>query len=719
MRTGRHHHASSWTAVFTVVAVALFAPASNSVVTAQAPPSGGFLVAPFAGLGGSPGSADGPLAIARFNDPRGLAFDGIGNLYVAESGNHTVRKIAPDGIVSTLAGLAGTIGSTDGTGADARFSGPKGLALAPDGALFVADTDNSTIRKVTAAGVVTTFAGLAGAIGSVDGPGATARFNQPWGITVDGSGNVLVADTFNHTIRKITPAGVVSTISGAPLAPGTTDGPAADARFFLPNGLAIGSDGTLYIGDEVNHTVRKMTPGGLVSTLAGMPGVSGAADGTGSDARFNETEDVVVDGGGNVFVVDEDNFTLRRITPAGVVTTIAGMPGVPGNADGVGTTARFGEMDAIVLDRTGRLFVTDIDNDTIRMVIRQDLVANGDFSGGRTGWSVWQEPDIVWSVAGGVFQFRKANPTSTPSQQAAVFQETGLTALQGAPLVAQFDLGNTSGVRKRLTVLVINGTFSDLAVCTFWLPASAALQTYRMRAHTTQAWTNAAIYFYAASDNLAGDTGNYLLDNVSFRDGPATQSTGRTDCVDPTAPTALGGAASSTLLSNGGFDTGVLAPWTTFGDLNQRISGGVFEFTRPGAPGVPAGVILQATGAAMAVNQVMTATFQLGNSSTVRKRVTVLVHENDFSDLSACTFWLPAGLPLSSYTVRTFATKAWTNATLSFYAGTTGTEEWIRLDNVTFQRTSTAITVGTECFEPSESPSANQGSAAATWGLSR
>jgi hypothetical protein len=251
---------------------------------------------------------------------------------------------------------------------------------------------------------------------------------------------------------------------------------------------------------------------------------------------------------------------------------------------------------------------------------------------------------------------------------------------------------------------VIDSTFSDLAVCTFWLPPSAPLRTYRLRTHTTLAWTNASIYFYAASENAMGDAGNYLLDNVSLRDGAAAQSIGRTDCVDPTAPSSpAGGTASASLVTNGGFDV-ELTPWAVFGDLTSRITSGVFEFLRPGTAGVPAGAVLQATNAPMTANQVMTATFQLGNSSAVRKRVTVLLHENDFSDLAACSFWVPPGQALSSYTIRSFATKAWVNATISFYAGTSGPEAWIRLDNVTFQRTPAVTTVGTECLEPGESP---------------
>jgi hypothetical protein len=270
-----------------------------------------------------------------------------------------------------------------------------------------------------------------------------------------------------------------------------------------------------------------------------------------------------------------------------------------------------------------------------------------------------------------------------------------------APLVAQFDLGNSSSVRKRISVLVLDSNFSDLAVCTFWIPANTPLTTYQMKTHTTQAWANASIYFYAASAGSNG--GYYRLDNVSMHylplpvAGPGADA--RTECVDPTAPVPPGGPDSGDLLVNGDFGTGSLTPWGTFGTITWQISGGIFEFIKPTST-PPAGVVLQPTGQAMTANQLISATFQLGNSSGVRKRVTVLLHDNDFSDLSACTFWLAPGQPLSTYTYKAFATKAWTNATLSVYPATVGAQQWMQLDNATLKRTPAATNLGAECIEP-------------------
>jgi N-acetylneuraminic acid mutarotase len=337
-----------------------------------------------------------------------------------------------------------------------------------------------------------------------------------------------------------------------------------------------------------------------------------------------------------------------------------------------------------------------------------EMVANGDFSQPfPSGWAVFEEPDIIYSVVGGVFQYHRANPTTTPSGQAVVFQNTGFPVAANAALRATFDIGNSSTARKRISVLIIDSNFSDLSVCTFWLAPGAPLATYTMRTRTTRPWANAAIYFYAATKGADG--GEYLLDNVSLTTQPSL-TTSRTDCVDPFMPTPLGGAPGPNLIVNGDFSTGAASPWATFGVINSQVAGGVMEFIRPApAPAQPAGTVFQATGQAMTANQFLTTTFQLGNSSAVRKRVTVLmVSEGAFSDLAACTFWLTPGQPLQTYTMLSRTTQAWTDATLYFYAATVGNETWIRLDNVTLTRTPATPMLGTECIEPGEP-------AAGTW----
>jgi len=279
--------------------------------------------------------------------------DSAGNVYVADTFNHAIRKMAPAGVVTTLAGLAGSWGSTDGTGSDARFMRPMGVAVDSTGNVYAADTFNQTIRKVTPEGVTTTLAGLAGSNGSADGTGSAARFAQPFGVACDAAGNVYVADGLNHTIRKVTPAGVVTTLAGLAGDRGSADG-TGTARFDVPSSVTVDSADNVYVSDLRNQTIRKVTPAGVVTTLAGLAGVPGGADGTGNHARFNRPFGVAVDSTGNVYVAEESNHTVRKVTPAGVVTTLAGLAGSYGSADGTGSAARFYGPEGMAVGRFGQ-----------------------------------------------------------------------------------------------------------------------------------------------------------------------------------------------------------------------------------------------------------------------------------------------------------------------------------------------------------------------------
>ena len=339
-------------------------------------------IATLAGLAGSSGSADGTRSAARFYNPEGVAVDGSGNVYVGDTSNNTIRKITPSGVSSTLAGLAGSPGSTDGTGSAARFYHPYGVAVDGSGNIYVADSYNNTIRKITPIGIVSTLAGLAGSAGSTDGTGSAARFYRPSGVAVDISGNVYVADSSNSTIRKVTSAGVVSTLAGLAGSTGSADGTGSAARFYQPRGVAVGGSGNLYVGDTSNHTIRRITPAGVVSTLAGLAGSSGSADGTGSAAGFYQPRGVAVDGSENIYVADVYNHTIRMITPSGVVGTPAGLAGTSGSADGTGSAARFNRPYGVAVDSSGHVYVADTNNYTIRSsvtppVITSPATANG------------------------------------------------------------------------------------------------------------------------------------------------------------------------------------------------------------------------------------------------------------------------------------------------------------------------------------------------------
>ena len=344
------------------------ADTANSTIRAI---SGG-AVTTIAGAAQLVGSADGAATAARFDLPGGLAV-GAGGVAVADTSNSTVRLLA-GGQVTTLAGSAGETGSTDGASWTARFDDPTGIGVSAAGVVYVADTVNSTIRAVAPDGVVSTLAGSPGLVGSADGAGAAARFDDPYGVAVDAAGTIYVADTFNDTIRAITPAGAVTTFAGSPGLAGSTDATGSSARFDHPYGIAVDAAGNLYVADTGNSTIRKITPAGAVTTLAGSPGLVGSADGTGAAARFDDPYGVAVDAAGTVYVSDTFNDTLRAITPAGAVTTLAGTAGVPGSADGTGAAARFDQPYGITVDAAGSVYVADTGNSTVRRVTPAGVV---------------------------------------------------------------------------------------------------------------------------------------------------------------------------------------------------------------------------------------------------------------------------------------------------------------------------------------------------------
>jgi sugar lactone lactonase YvrE len=280
-----------------------------------------------AGSAGVAGSADGAGTAARFNTPNYLTQARDGRIAIGDFSNSTIRLVATNGDVSTLAGSPGAFGFADGSGSAARFNGNGGVAFDSAGNLFVSDWDNHVIRRITPAGVVSTFAGTAGAAGSTDGTGAAARFSNPNGLAIDAADNVYVVDWGNHTLRKITPAGVVSTLAGSPGVPGSADGSGAAARFRTPGAVAVDAAGNLYVTDMFNHAIRKVTPAGDVSTLAGTLGLSGTVDAVGSAARFEQPAWIASAADGTLFVVSATGDTVRRVSSGGAVSTVVGVAG--------------------------------------------------------------------------------------------------------------------------------------------------------------------------------------------------------------------------------------------------------------------------------------------------------------------------------------------------------------------------------------------------------
>ncbi|BDU68956.1 hypothetical protein GETHOR_10570 [Geothrix oryzae] len=422
-----------------------------------------------AGVPDQTGSADGVGASALFNYPKGLAVDAAENIYVADTGNHTIRLVTPQGQVSTLAGSPGMTGRIDGAGISARFVRPSGLVVDASGSLLVVDSGNWAVRSITPGGVVTTrapwpttlplwnpnalalgpdgslfvggenaiaritpagavsiFAGVEGKLGWVDGPGATARFSTISGLTVDAAGQVLVADyqnsairaikpdgevttlagqrrpalfgpvnfgmdaagnvflpASNNTILKITPAGTVSTYAGVPNQSGALDGPASQALFGAAVSTAVDGSGNVFVTDALNATLRKITPAGQVTTVAGAAGQTGTQDGLGSQARFSAPAGLAADAQGNLYVTDGN--AIRRMGPDGLVTTLAGMAGQAGSTDGIGASARFDHPYGLAVDPSGILFVADFGNAAIRRISPEGGVTTLRFTLGSAG----------------------------------------------------------------------------------------------------------------------------------------------------------------------------------------------------------------------------------------------------------------------------------------------------------------------------------------------
>ncbi len=314
--------------------------------------------------GSSTGSQDGQGTNAQFDFPNGITIDATGNLYVADFGNHRIRKITPTGFVTTVAGF--TFGFENGQGILAKFFHPQDVTIDASGRLFIADRSNDKIRTISTTGFVNTITGNNS--GFSNGNQFDAKFNQPEGIVIDASGNLFVADTGNKRIRRIvslfqTP--MTSTFAGSGSI-GSTDGQGLAASFNSPSDIAIDLQGNLFISDF--NLIRKISSTGLVTTIAGSSSgiVGGFADGPGSVAKFDRPIGMVCDSNGNLFIADSRNNKIRKISPSGVVTTVAGT--TQGFSDGNVLTAQFSQVKDVTIDAQGNLYVTDASNDRIRKI---------------------------------------------------------------------------------------------------------------------------------------------------------------------------------------------------------------------------------------------------------------------------------------------------------------------------------------------------------------
>lgn len=510
---------------------------------------------------GKAGNADGVGNSAAFNQPSAVAIDAFNNVYVADTGNYLIRKITPTGVVTTIAGTLGSSGSTDGDGSVATFTDLQGIVVSVDGKtlyvndqhrvralqfnpgtttytvstyvgapvgnafsighaiglamgssnkLFLSDRDSDTIQQVTNTGGTvanSTYAGVSPPSsetplpGYVEGVQTAARFSSPSGLALDASGNLLVADQANSLVRKVSPTGITSAMAGLASTPGIANGPGPSARLSAPNGLATDNSGNTYIVDSTANTVRVISPAGIVSTLAGTANVTGSADGTGTAATFNNPNGVAVDGSGNLYVTDTGNSTIRRISPTGVVTTLAGKVGNSGNTDGKGSAALFSNPQGIAVSKSGVVYVADTNNSVIRAITPDGTVSTlagkalqgGSVDGTGSAARFNLPVGLAIDAAGNLFVTDYGNNTvrmvtsagvvstaaGQPGVQAVV---TGVNGSLSMPTGIAVDANDTLYVTSENSVLVINAGTQPL------VRISASPTTIFLNNATTLTW---------------------------------------------------------------------------------------------------------------------------------------------------------------------------------------------------------------------------------------
>ena len=318
------------------------------------------------------GNTNGIGAAARFSFPSDMEFNPSGDLIICDTGNNLIRKITiSNNNVTTIAGgaVAGA-SETNGNGTAASFISPRGIAITPSGVMYIGDIGFCIIRRITGVNnTVSTFAGNSTNTGYLDGTGTTARFFNPEGITLNSSNELFVCDRGNHTIRKITTGATVSLFAGGGGPSGSINGTGNAARFNHVRSITIDGDGNFYVCDRSNYTIRKITPAGVVTTLAGLANNTGSSDGVGSSARFSSPQGIKYNPkDNNLYVCDTSNHTIRKVTLDGIVTTIAGLANSSGDVNGVGSAIRLKTPTGIAINSLGHLYIADTGNHKIKKI---------------------------------------------------------------------------------------------------------------------------------------------------------------------------------------------------------------------------------------------------------------------------------------------------------------------------------------------------------------
>jgi glycosidase len=460
----------------------------------------------------------------------------------------------------------------------------------------------------------------------------------------------------------------------------------ADGNFEISNRTATveyGTDGTQTITHTVENWrdpfVTAFTPADNATNVPTNTTITATWNQSMNEASVEEAAGFTVTGSGGPVsgTLDYDDATK----------TVTFTPSAP---------LANGEYTVIVSGRTDAGGDSQRVNTTWTFTVgAPNLLENGDFTTDITGWYTWGQPTpgaFVYQITGGVLEFYR----NAGTQQAVILQNTGEAVAAGTSLDVSVQLGNISATRKRALILVHDLNFSEMLVCTFWLSPGQPLTTYTMQARTTVGMANASISIYAST---ADGTGYYQLDNVSLSVSANTYN--ETKCIDPNAPAAGMGADSANYLTNSDFATPTIAPWFTYAQpagsgVPSQLTGGVFEFYRnPGTTIVQLG---QTTSTAVSAGTLLEGRIDLGNSSATRKRVMVLLHDADFTDLAACSFYLPASTPLTTHVIRAYASEAWTNVSMAVYASSADGQGWYQVDNASIRSRPTMTIDGTECY---------------------